>query len=709
MAYSKIKTESYQLLGGMNDKASPYNNTPNEFRELTNYQFSEPGALDKRYGSTLYAQGSSTKILGLYEFNRLNGASYLLFNDSSGLYKTSLTGTTLIGGYTVLPVLSNYFLSNTIGVTTAGNVGGKMDALSFVDWAFLSFNSETDTNLNNTFNLRKTDGVTLFHFGLPRPPFAVINQSGSTFAAPSSAFVINGGTMAGGSLTTGLYKAGYAYINNRGYIGPLNLNNFALSDPTILTGKYVDNYIDNTANARSLMLGGIAKLPEYPAGMSSIYFTPSPVELSSWDRYGISAIAVFCSLPNQSTPFYLTTIPVSTATFIINNLDNLSAIPANDYGQVLVTVNSDRVAYVDFNLVYSPKILELYQNRLFIGNLVSNNNKFTPKFIGTNNTVDASASIKTFTAEGAKSTIIYSEQAEPEAIDIANNIEVRTNDGDEITGLKSYSNALVITKNRSIHQLNGQDPDNFVLSQVSDIYGCVNNRAMVIFNDILWMLDRKGIIQYNGANVNIVSIKMDSVFNRMNYKFAQKEACAIYHKELNQVWFCFPVDNSEKNNMIVVYDFIANAWTKFEGLEPSVIAIAQGSLAKPQAFFGGYSGGINYFGESFMNDYGKNGITCLFQTPYYSPTGHSTERQFRRYFLDVDPVAGSSTPIQMAFLPNYSTTVGFTVSIYQQQFQTNVNFGIPAKSLSARGLHFSATLPIKVNGYTFESRYQRSE
>jgi len=707
MAYEQKKTEVYTLLGGMNNKASPYNNSPAEFRELTNLQFSEPGALDKRQGTTLYAQGSTTKILGLYEFDRLDGSSYLLFNDSLGVYKTSLAGTTLIGGYSVSPIFGNSLITNTLGITTSGNIAGKADVTVLNNWGFLSLSNDENDNLNNTFNLRKTNGSTLFYFGLPRPPFLGISFTGTT---PTSVFgfVGNaGGTFAGASLSTGLYKVGYSYINNRGFIGPLVYNRFITSSALILTGKYVDNYIDNVANNYCMVLGGFAS----PSKIETLTQVDSPVLPSNYNYYGISAIAVFCSLVNQTTPFYLTTIPIDTATFIIKTLAGISEIEANDYGQVLVSVNNNRPAYVDANLVYSPKWSEIYSNRLFLANLGSFNGKLIPQFWDSNANipVDASATVKVFTDSEAKSSLVYSELGEPEAIDFSNNIEVRTNDGDEITGLKSYSNALVITKNRSIHQLNGQDPDNFVLSQVTDQYGCVNNRAMIIFNDILWMLDRKGIIQYNGSNVSIVSIKMDSVFNRMNYRYAQKEACAIYHKELNQVWFCFPVDSSEKNNMIVVYDFVSNAWTKFEGVEPSVVTMAQGSLSKPQAFFGGYSGGIYYFGESFMNDYGKNGITCLFQTPYYSPTGHSTERQFRKYFLDVDPVVGASVPIQMQFLKNYSETIGFTVSIYQRAFQTNVNFGIPAKSLSALGLHYSATLPLKINGYTFESRYQRSE
>lgn len=690
MAYEKLKSESYQLLGGMNNKASPYNNTVNEFRELTNFQFSQPGSIDKRPGTTLYCQGSSTKILGLYEFNRLNGSSYLLFNDSAGLWKTSPSGNTFIGGYTIGAAFQR---SGIVGatLTSPGNTGGKADFVTLQDWSVISFNGQTLNSYNNSFNIRKTDGFTLFLYGLPRPARTLNYASGFSLTTFNVGGRTGGSMMAG---VTGTFRVTTAYINNRGFIGPAMLS---YNDNIPGGEKYVTKTISGTASDNSLILDGIGSAlgPTFSNGSIFNY-----VGISYGRMYGVSAIAIFCSLPNQTVPFYYTQIGLNTQTFIITDLVGLSDIPANDYGRFNFGQNNLSITDFDFNQFYAASFAETFQNRLILSG-----------FIGAG--IDESIAYGwKAQADIYKSIIVYTDfvndDPEFEALLPENYIEVRTNDGDEITGLKSYNNALVITKNNSIHQLNGTDPDNFTLNQVTDVYGCVNNRAMIIFNDLLWMLDRKGIAQFNGANTFIVSIKMDDVFARMNYKAAQKEACALYVKEYNQVWFCFPVDNSEVNNMIVMFDIITNEWSKFEGIKPSVLAMAQGTLSKREPFFGGYSGGIFHFGASFMNDYGASGMTCLFQTPYYAPTGHTTERQFRRFYLDVDPVTGASTPIQLKFLPNFGETVGHTASIYQTPFQSRIDFGIPAKSLSVQGLHFSATLPLKINGYTFESRFQRS-
>lgn len=681
MAYEKLKSESYQLLGGMNNKASPYNNTVNEFRNLTNFHFSQPGSIDKREGTTLFAQGSSTTILGLYEFNRLDGASYLLFNDSAGFWKTSLAGNTFIGGYT----------QGSLSGPNVGGLPGKSEFQTLNDWNFISIRSETlGTYFEAGYSMRKTIGSTLFLYGLPtyQQQYNVLEAVGSTTVSMLAS--------SGGSLSAGVTATFYltlAWVNNRGFIGPASIYNVTNNVGSYYRPVTVNGTTENSITVTNFLSPTQAGLNPSAPNFGLLTST------EAW-RWGIAAIAVYISLANQTTPFYLTSIALNTTNLVISNLNLLSKTEPNFYGifNYSPTQQSGLSAQdgIEFNAFYNSPVLEVYVNRLWMGG-----------WKGYDASLPGSFPAPNIIGNAYESTVFYSEEGEPEGFLIENQISIRTNDGDEITGLKSYNNALVITKNNSIHQVNGTDPDNFVLNQVTDIYGCVNNRAMVIFNDILWMLDRKGIIQYNGANVQIVSTKMDNVFARMNYKAAQKEACAIFHKALNEVWFCFPVDSSEKNNMIVVFDIITAQWTKYEGFEPSVIAIAQSSLNKQEAFFGGYSGGIFHFGSSFYNDYGKSGMTCIFQTPYYAPSGHTTERQFRRFYLDVDPIAGASTPISLKFLPNFSSTIGHTASIYQTPFQSRIDFGVPAKSLSAEGSFVSATLPLKINGYTFESRFQR--
>ena len=586
MAYSEIKTESYNNMMGMNSKVSSYDNNKAEFRELTNLNFQAPGALTKRPGSTLYTTGSTVTgaINSLYEFNKLNGSSYLIGSANTTAYNITTT----------LSPIKTGLLNN-----------GLFDFVTFVDRLFMG----------NGQDFFKYDGAQTNSFGLP---------SGIT----TGGFGVTAGV--GGSLTTGTtqtFVASYGYLNNRGYYGP-------------------------SSGGITIVLNG--------ATFNSLFYYGMTGPNSD---YGVSAFVMYRSLAGQASQFGTTFIPAGTT--FLDTSSIVGTIPANDN--------------LNFGASYAPKFLEIYNNQVFYGGFSS-----------------------------IPSTFFYSNIAEPEGIAPESFEEVRTNDGDILTGFKSYRNSFVIFKNKSVSILSGEDPTNFSLQLVTDQYGCISNRAIVVFEDFLWFLDEKGICQYNGAGTSVISDKMEPIFLRMNISAAKQKAWGIYYKDLDEVWFGIPVDGSDKVNLVVVYDVNVKAWTKYEGIDLASVALATGRLDRRTVFFGGYTGSAFAFGSSYLNDFGKDGITCLFQTPYYAPSGHSTTRQFRRYYLDIDPIIGSSTSVYLNFVSNFGLTSGFTASIYQNQYQTRVDFGIPAKSLSVIGSYFSSTLSLKINGYAFDTRYQRS-
>jgi len=305
------------------------------------------------------------------------------------------------------------------------------------------------------------------------------------------------------------------------------------------------------------------------------------------------------------------------------------------------------------------------------------------------------------------STVYWSDIGEPESVLPEYFAEVRTNDGDVVRGLKSYSNDLIINKQKSFHRLSGTNPNNFTLQQISDQYGTLSNRSMVVYNNLLLFLDSKGIIKYNGANIEVLSNRVESTINRINVPAAIENATAIHFRKYNEVWFSFPVDDSLVNNHTLVYDYLADAWAEYDGFDVSSLMVGQGRLPSPTAMVGTYGGQVSYFEDEIYSDYGQP-IECLFQTRFTTLMGQSIEQQFRRFYLNVDPITGITQPIGIDLRSNFGDTriVGHT--IYQAPFQTRIDFGVPAKTLSAVVNHVSASLSFKVFGWTIESRYQRS-
>lgn len=381
--------------------------------------------------------------------------------------------------------------------------------------------------------------------------------------------------------------------------------------------------------------------------------------------YGITAIIVYRSENNLTSDVsQIAMFPASQATFI-------------DPGYTLSTINAP--PYIWFTL--APRYIELFNNQLFMAGFSS-----------------------------MQSTVDFSDPGEPEGVQLTSNFEVRTNDGDRVTGMKSYGSVLTIFKQRSFHTLSGDNPQNFTLQQQSDQYGCLSNRAAAVFNDVLFFLDRKGVAQYNGANISIVSNRIEDIFLRMNIPAAVDNAAMIHVKERNEVWTLFPVDGATMNNQLVVYDYYSDAWYERTGINIQSLALVIDGFPYPSPFYGGYTGNIFNFSPALRGDNGM-GMTCLAFTRFHSD-GHSTEQLWRRLWLDVDPQpagVGGTVAITVNFFRNQETLAPYlTRTMYGSTWQSRIDFGVSSKSLAFEFSHFSDTQFLRINGYSIAHRYQRN-
>lgn len=376
--------------------------------------------------------------------------------------------------------------------------------------------------------------------------------------------------------------------------------------------------------------------------------------------YGISAIAFYRSAPGQVNMYGTTQIAAGGTSFTDNA--PISTRPEPPY----------------LHFTMAPKHIETFNNQLMLSGFSS-----------------------------MLSTLYWSDIGEPEGVQPQSFTEFRTNDGDLISGQKTYNNQLVVTKLQSMHRLLGEDPTNFTLQEITDQYGNLSNQAIAVYNNIMVFLDSKGIGQYDGARIQIISNRIEPTFTAMNVNAAREHSMARHFRKYNEVWFAIPINGATMNNHIVVYDYLADSFTEYDGFSPSYLAIAGATFGRKTMLYGSYTGSIAYFGSTINGDLGQ-AITCLIKTRYLSPMGHSVTQQFRRFFLDVDPILGVTQPINVSFRTDFGSTVGFTSVMYQEPFQSRIDFGLPGKSLSTEITHVSATLPFKINGYTIESRYQRS-
>lgn len=683
MAYKKLKEERYQAFGGINNKISQYLNGPMEFLNLENVDFQVPGSLTKRWGSTQYFGNSlSGKVTGLYD---------MIINTNFSYYYASAGGTI---GICYNDGFSSIFSGSTAGPSFFSSFGS-----SGIDgYSVLPYNFDFDILLNNVFlangnNFFKTlGGQSFVFFGLPR--FICDSYVGGGFLQDTF-HTTSGGT---GVVTgfTGFYYYKMAWINSYGMAGA----------PTICSlnnGAY--NIVAKTIGATVIFVscaGG------YSPGVTHLLSLVPP-------NFDITAVGFFRAGPfgttfqpgNQVRPWLTpgTTAQVATT---IENLDYLYV------GSVGVSASSQYATFLDTSLVPGVTFLNIntlpwnwyaYDGSMSASFTTGYGVTNVPNFIETHDNRIFIAGMSY-----APSRFFFSEFNEPEHFESDFGFDVRTQDGEAITGLKEYNGNLMIFKTSSFHQLSTAADDfaNWVLTPISTEYGCLTNRAVTVYANQCVFLDRKGIIRYNGSNIEILSTKVDPIFQRMNVSAAANNAVMTYDKQRNEILCDIPVDGATMNNLTVVYDIISNSWTTEKGYNATVRSIAQGQLQAQSGrtnFYGGYSGLVSYFGPSFMSDNG-NAFTCVIKSGFLTDIGNSTQKVFRRLWLDSTPF-GASSAINIRLYQDYGASIIVQTTMYQSPFQSRIDFGVSSKSMSVEFV-MGSTYGLALHGFAIAYRFQRN-
>ncbi len=699
MADTLPTTNYYKNLGGINQKSSKYEMSTAQFLDLRNLDFDIPNSLQKRPGSTFaVTAGTTGPISSLFEFVKLTGQSYIIAGSDTAMF---------------------YLQSNAYTLLDPGwNNGQPTDMLTFVNKLWMA----------NGQNWKQWDGLSgsasVAPVGLPVPPAAIgVTVNGQSFVLsnyaqiqnfvlPNASFMLVGGAThihQGASwISRGVFVA-YSYVRNDGYYGPVDFINTARN---IVTQKSVANTEEFFAPSSNATL--ITFIDGFTAPAS----------------YGISAIALWVAVDTVSIGSNLIGMP-NGAQARGGNLGFVSDSSLNGIHFLGLTLNPnpDLSRFHLFTLIPVGSLFlvdvgtsyPLFYGATFgitsfsaldnvagpgIGWSGMQNNffaSFIPKYLDVNQNVMFASGFS-----GAPSSVLFSDLGQPEVYQPENTFEVRTNDGDRIYGQKAFNNQMIFMKEHSFSKLIGDNADNFQLIELSTDFGCLSNATILTKDQTLFWLDRKGILEYNGANWQIASGPIEGIFRRMNLSAAKEKAVGVHHMYRNQLWWGIPVDGATQNNITVVYDYLIGGWTFFDGYTTSSYTYAKGALSRPTVWRGDYSGIIHYTGESFYSDSGR-GITCLALTRYENVGGEQQTTLWRRFFLDVAPAVGLTGPISGQVYANYdSSTVQATFMMFQSQFQSRAEMGIVGKAVAAQFSHSSASLPLLINGYSWANRGLRN-
>lgn len=704
---AELKTSPYyNNLGGVNKKVSEYELTKTEFLNLRNVDFDVPNALQKRPGLTqMVSPNTSGPITGLFEFVKLNGSSWIVAGSNTALFYLASGAYTLLDpGWNngqpqdMLTFVNKLWIADggrykswdggeTFGLLPAGAPCAKTQLSSSVGAPFASINGSTWMLVAGATMLIKTGGVTFRAQGV-FVAYSYVREDG--YAGPADFL------SARNLITTDTVGNGDEWFDEAG--GP-NLGNRILRGFTIPTGAgisslsiwlavdvvtQVSNRDYNIAPAgtpgatlNGIQAGALGWRQIVGSGFNYMSVTMKPnADLSRFHLFTtISGGALFSqfawfSLYGSTVGFALTMAPVGA-----NGGGLTLGFWADASAGSLTPFSAMPFCWFDSN---TPKYIDINQNVMFTS--------------GFSNT---------------PSVMWFSDIGQPESIQPEYNFEIRTNDGDRIIAHRGYNGNIIVFKTGSFHKVIGSTPDDFQLVELSLEFGAVSNNAIVEYNEKLLFLDKKGIVRFDGASWQIISDDIDEIFRVMNLDVAYEKAVGIHNLYRNQVWFGIPVDGATQNNLTVVWDYLIDAWTFFDGFNPASFAFIKSTFNKPTVWHGNYSGMIFRHNESFLSDNGA-GISCVVLSRFDKFVGENCTSVWRRLFLDVSPVTGITGVINGRVFSDYNkTSVQATFTMYQSAFQSRAEMGVVGKAMAFEASHNSVSLPFLMNGYTWAKRFLR--
>lgn len=191
-------------------------------------------------------------------------------------------------------------------------------------------------------------------------------------------------------------------------------------------------------------------------------------------------------------------------------------------------------------------------------------------------------------------------------------IRVSDNDGTEISGAAVLSDRLVVFKERSIYNVYPTfDPDiPFTVQKSNSSVGCVCAYSIQEVENGLVFLSQDGFYFYDGNN----SYKLSDKVSETIKDYTLSSARSVVNKKKSQ-YRCALTDSSN-NDVVMMWDYFNNAWTKRTGLNASAMARVFINGTEERNYF------TDYAGYCYRMDYGLNdrplGVDTAINAYYYT-------------------------------------------------------------------------------------------
>jgi hypothetical protein len=481
MPYPKNSSSHYRLVGGINEKASEYATSPEQALNLKNLDMFVPGAISKTPGSTqAVTAGHSGPIRSLYEYVKLNGASFIVASGSTQLmYAAGTAGfTTLTTGYNndqpwdmltyndrlyacngqtfiswggTLP-LNYYSVDSFQSYATGITLGGSQTSVFFgltngnVTGGLLAF--RTFITYVRQDGTESTFGQTLVTSTLN-----TVNLYGITGTAYVTAFTLTGMTVPAGLTSAGVTAIAINAIPNWGYTS---------------LGVGLNQYFFTLANARRVTL--------MPVGTTTASFLFNTV--TSWTALSVYAGATYMF---SLTPRY---IDISSDTLFMSGFSSTpSDVWYSDVGSI-ESVQPDNTFEIRSNDGDRITAQQEYQNQMLF---------WKQKSFWRYTSADEDAA---------------------QLINITNEYGCLSNNA-----VVQYNDILLFLDEKGIVEYNGASW-RIISDAVEDSFRTMNLSAAIEYACAVHYQDRKQVwfgIPVNGSTVNNLTVVYDYALNAWSF------------------------------------------------------------------------------------------------------------------------------------------------------------------------------------------------
>jgi len=272
--------------------------------------------------------------------------------------------------------------------------------------------------------------------------------------------------------------------------------------------------------------------------------------------------------------------------------------------------------------------------------------------------------------------IRYSEFGKPTNFDLGFGFLISPED--ELVRMVQWFNAGILCFFRNSIWVLGIDQANFGIeffdnTQIETLnydIGCVARNAVAQAGQDFFFLSRFGVHRLSKTTQDMaiglsvpISDKIETIIDRINWPYADKASAVVWD---NFYMLAVPIDSSQVNNIVLVYDLRDGAWTTIEGWNPADWQLAHFDFDEDKLYFAtssvtGEGKVYEALDEVTGTDDGVD-VTATIDTPRYDFGTTSQRKQFRWIDVFTDGSIGGDLTVYVATENNVFQSLG-TITI----------------------------------------------